>query len=70
MESLIENEKLKIKTKREWYLKWGNFSHGLNKKFLEKMPIDRATQNLIILQVLQFVSVVQKKLRNIEGANP
>jgi hypothetical protein len=68
MESLIKI-KLKIKIKREWYLQWWDASHGLNKTFLHKMPIDRVTQNLRILQVLQFISVVQKNLGNIKGAN-
>jgi hypothetical protein len=34
------------------------------------VPIDRATKNFGILQVLQFISVVQKYLKNIEGTNP
>jgi hypothetical protein len=57
MESLIKI-KSKIKTKRGWYLQWWDTDHGLKKTFIEKMPIDRATQNLKILQVLQFISVV------------
>jgi hypothetical protein len=71
MKSLIEKEKLKkIKTKQEWYLQWWNVGHDLNKIFLQKMPINRVIQNLGILQVLQFISVVQICLRNFEGTNP
>jgi hypothetical protein len=70
MESLIKIKSKNKKKQRGWYLQWWDASHDLNKKFLEKMPIDRATQNLRILQVLQFISIVRKNLRNLEGANP
>jgi hypothetical protein len=70
MESLIENEKLKIKTKQEWYLQWWNVGHGLNKIFLQKMPIYRATKNFRSLQILQPVSIIWKYLRDFEGPNP
>jgi len=45
-------------------------THGLRKINFQKMPIDRATKNFRILQILQLVSVILKYLRNFEGINP
>jgi hypothetical protein len=42
----------------------------LKKKLLQKVPIDRAVKIFGILQVLQFIGVVQRYLINLEGTNP
>jgi hypothetical protein len=41
-----------------------------NKKHFQEVAIYRTTKNFFSLQVLQFVSVVRKCLRNIEGVDP
>jgi hypothetical protein len=43
---------------------------GSNKELLEKMPIYRATENLIALQILQPVGVILTCLRDFEGPDP
>jgi hypothetical protein len=43
---------------------------GSNKERLEKMPIYRATENLIILQIIQPVGVISTCLRDFEGPDP
>jgi hypothetical protein len=67
MESIIQR---KIKIKQEWYLQWWSADYGSNKKLLQKVPIDRVAQNSRILQVLQFIGVVRRYLRNLEGTSP
>jgi hypothetical protein len=42
----------------------------LNKKHLQEVPIYWATKNFITLQILQYVSVVWKLFRNLEGTYP
>jgi hypothetical protein len=43
---------------------------GSNKELLEKMPIYRATKNLIALQILQLVCIIWIYLKDFEGPNP
>jgi hypothetical protein len=43
---------------------------GSNKELLEKMPIYRATENLIALQILQPVCIIWMYLRDFEGPDP
>jgi hypothetical protein len=41
-----------------------------NKELLEKMPIYRATENLITLQIMQPVCIIWMYLRYFEGPDP
>jgi hypothetical protein len=43
---------------------------GSNKELLEKMPIYRATEKLIALQILQPVCIIWIYLRDFEGPDP
>jgi hypothetical protein len=53
----------KLKTKENNIYKDMGAIHGSNKELLEKIPIYRATKNLIALQILQPVCIIWIYLR-------